>query len=317
MPTPIELLEKKIRSREDVLRARRVEGLAREEEVEELKESLQKLQSTRKGIHKAIGDVLSEDPAADPIAPTDLIEMAVEGCGKGSSDNSATATSTTENTFPEENMTAEEAVNLALLSMKQDLGTVDFVEYIISTAVELSGLDGEDVVKAALDTTRSSRLKAEDVILAALRSSRDSRFVHAPQIMGAAVQIALRRDIEAPVIVKEAFVKAVRGDHSLIKSSILSLLGCAVGMGMGYRDVKGLVKAFSKEIKHGQMGQDGTSGMFSLDSVTHPCHCLIKPSLLLPLPPSLGFGPLHTKYRRLFPFTAQTGGLAILDRTFI
>ena len=255
MSTPTRLLQKKIRSKEDALRAREVETLAREAELEDLKESLQKLESARSSIRGAIEDALSDDPTTT-IAPTDLIEMAVEGGGRGSSNNNKTA-----NAFPDENMTAEEAVNLALISMKQDLGSGQFVKYILSTAAEVSGLDGEAVIKAALDTTRSSNLRTSDVVSAALRAARDSPLVFAPHIIGPAVEIAMRRGIEPPVIVKEAFVNATRGDPSLMRSSILSLLGCSVGMGMEYRDIKGLVKAFSEEIEHGQMGQDGASGM--------------------------------------------------------
>lgn len=238
MSTPTELLEKKIRRREDVLRAREADTAAREAELQDLKESLQKLQSARSGIRGAIEDALSNEPTTT-IAPTDLLEMAVEG-------------STDTNPFANGNITAEEVVKLALISMRKDLGRRGLVKMIIQAAVQSSQLDAEGVIKAALETVRSCDLTSSDVIRAALQASRNSNHIFASDIIPPAVGTAIERGIEPPVVVKEAFVSAVRGDPSMVRTSVLSVLGCAMGMGMNYRDIKSIIKAFSKEIKLGE-----------------------------------------------------------------
>lgn len=235
MSTPTELLEKKIRRREDALRARHAETAAREAELQDLKESLQKLQSARSGIRGAIEDALSNEPTTT-IAPTDLLEMAVEG-------------NTNTNPFANGNITAEEVVKLALISMKKYLGRKGLVKMIIQTAVQTSQLDAEGVIKAALETVRSCDLNTSDVVRAALQASRNSNHIFAADIIPPAVSTAIERGIEPPVVVKEAFVSAVRGNPSMVKTSVLSVLGCAMGIGMDYRDIKSIMKAFSKEIK--------------------------------------------------------------------
>lgn len=238
MSTPTEVLEKKIRRREDVLRAREADTAAREAELQDLKESLQKLQSARSGIRGAIEDALSNEPTTT-IAPTDLLEMAVEG-------------STDTNPFANGNITAEEVVKLALISMRKDLGRKGLVKMIIQAAVQSSQLDAEGVIKAALETVRSCDLTSSDVIHAALQASRNSNHIFASDLIPPAVGTAIERGIEPPVVVKEAFVSAVRGDPSMVRTSVLSVLGCAMGMGMNYRDIKSIIKAFSKEIKLGE-----------------------------------------------------------------
>ncbi|KAG6358388.1 hypothetical protein INS49_014272 [Diaporthe citri] len=237
MSTPTELLEKKIRRREAVLRAREAETAAREAELEDLKESLQKLQSARNGIRDAIEDALSNKPTT--IAPTDVLEMAVEG-------------NTDTDPFANGDITAEEAIKLALISMRKDLGRRGLVKMIIQAAVQASQLDAEGVIKAALETVRSCDLDTSDVVRAALQASRNVNHIFVSDIIPPAVGTAMERGIEAPVVVKEAFVSAVRGDPSMVRTSVLSVLGCAMGMGMNYRDIKSIIKAFSKEIKLGE-----------------------------------------------------------------
>lgn len=237
MPTPSDILEDKIRRREDALRAREAETAAREAELQDLRDSLQRLQTARSGIRGAIEDALSETPNPT-IAPNDVLEMAVYG-------------DTNTNAFANGNITAEEAVNLALLSMRNDLGSKGLVKMIIQTAVKVSRLGPEGVIKAALETVRTSELESSDVIRAALQAS-NSKHIFAPDIIRPAVHTAMELGIEAPVIVKEAFVSAVRGDPSHVRTSVLSVLGCAMGMGMHYRDIKSIIKAFSKEIKLGE-----------------------------------------------------------------
>lgn len=235
MSTPTELLEKKIRRREDALRAREAETAAREAELQDLKESLQTLQSVRSGIRGAIEDALSDEPTTT-IAPTDLLEMAVEG-------------NTSSDSFANGNITAEEAIKLALISMRKYLGRKGLVKMIIQTAVQASQLDAEGVIKAALETVRACDLNTSDVVRAALQASRNSNYIFAPDIISPAVGTAIERGVEPPVVVKEAFVSAVRGNPSMVRTSVLSVLGCAMGMGMDYRDIKSIIKAFSKEIK--------------------------------------------------------------------
>lgn len=239
MPTPTDILKDKIRRREDALRAREAETAAREAELQDLRESLQRLQTARSGIRGAIEDALSETPNPT-IAPTDVLEMAVDG-------------DTNTNAFTNGNITAEEAVNLALLSMRNDLGSKGLVKMIIQTAVKVSRLGPEGVIKAALETVRTSELESSDVIRAALQASRNSNRIFAPDIIRPAVHTAMERGIEAPVIVKEAFASAARGDPSHVRTSVLSVLGCAMAMGMHYRDIKSITKAFSKEIKLGEV----------------------------------------------------------------
>lgn len=242
MSTPTELLEKKIRLREEALRAREAETAAREEELQDLRESLQKLQTARSGIRDAIEDALSDSPTST-IAPTDLLEMAIEG----------NTTSTNPFTpFANSNITAEEAVKLALISMREYLGPRGLVKMIIQTAVQVSQLDAEHVIQAALETAGAGDLTSSDVVQAALQASRNSNRIFPAELIRPAVEVAMERGIEAPVIVKEAFVSAARGRPSLVRTSILSMLGCAMGMGMNYRDIKGIIKAFSKEIKLGE-----------------------------------------------------------------
>lgn len=242
MPTPTELLEKKIRRREEALRAREAETAAREAELQDLKESLYKLQTTRSGIRDAIEEALSDSPTAT-IAPTDLLEMAVEG-------NSNTSNPFAP--FANSNITAEEAVKLALVSMRGYLGPKGLVKMIIQTAVQVSQLDAEGVIKAALQAAGACDLTSSDVVQAALQASRNSNRIFASDLINPAVSVAMERGIEAPVIVREAFVSATRGQPSLVRTSVLSVLGCAMGMGMDYRDIKSIIKAFSKEIKLGE-----------------------------------------------------------------
>lgn len=242
MSTPTELLEKKIRRREEALRAREAETAAREAELQDLRESLHKLQTARNGIRDAIEDALSDSPTTT-IAPTDLLEMAVEG---------NTNTSNPFAPFANSNITAEEAVKLALVSMRGYLGSRGLVKMIIQTAIQVSQLDAEGVIKAALETAGACDLTSSDVVGAALQASRNSNRIFAFDLIPPAVNVAMERGIEAPVIIKEAFVSAARGSPSLVRTSVLSVLGCAMGMGMNYRDIKSVIKAFSKETKLGE-----------------------------------------------------------------
>jgi hypothetical protein len=248
MPTPTELLKKKINLREAALRAREAETAAREAELQELKEELQKLQSTRSGIRAAIEDALSDSPTTD-IEPTDLLEMAVEGEGNADDDEP----------FANGNLTAEEALRLALASIKKELGSKRLVKFIIQAAVDSSRLDAEGVIKAALETVRGSELRVQDVVLASLQAARNTRNISASEIMRPAVGVSMELGAEIPVIIKEVFV-AMGREPSMLRSSLLSILGCAVGMGMTYRDIKEIMKAFSKEIKHGTLGQRAADG---------------------------------------------------------
>lgn len=244
MPTPTELLERKIRRREEALRAREAETAAREAELQDLRESLQKLQTARSGIRDAIEDALSDSPTTT-IAPTDLLEMAVEGNNTNTTNPFAP--------FANSNITAEEAVKLALVSMREYLGPRGLVKMIIQTAVQVSQLDAEGVIQAALETAGAGDLTSSDVVQAALQASRNSNRIFPAELIRPAVEVAMERGIEAPVIVKEAFVSAARGSPSLVRTSVLSVLGCAIGMGMNYRDIKSIIKALSKEIKLGEV----------------------------------------------------------------
>lgn len=266
MPTPTELLEKKIRRREEVLRAREADTAAREAELQDLKESLQKLQTARSGIRGAIEDALSDSPHST-IAPTDLLEMAVDG------NNNTTNPFAP---FANSNITAEEAVKLALISMREYLGSKGLIKMIIQTAVNVSELDAEGVIKAALTAVRTCDLTSTDVVQAALQASRHCNRIFASDLISPAVGVAMERGIEAPVIVKEAFVSAARGQPSLVRTSVLSVLGCAMGMGMNYRDIKSIIKAFSKEIKLGEVTEvrqsiaANVAGTFKPDKAFRP-----------------------------------------------
>lgn len=247
MPTPTELLEKKIHRHEAALRAFEAETAIREAELQELKQSLQKLQVARNGIRGAIDDALSDSPIKS-IEPTELIEMAVEG-------------NMNNNPFKNGNMTAMEAVVLALTSLRSELGSKGLVKSIVRTAVHTSLLDAEDVIKSALETFRGE-LRVQDVVMVSMRAARNSRNITAAEIIRPAVEISMDLGIETPLIIKEMFVAGVRRDPVTVKSSLLSVLGCAMGLGMTYRDVKDLMKDFSKEVKHGaHVGEpaDGTS----------------------------------------------------------
>lgn len=263
MPTPIQILTKKISRREDALRAHEAETAAREAELEDLKESLQKLQSARSGIRAAIEDAMSDAPA-NTITPADVLEMAVER-------------STDTNLFAANgNITAEEAVKLALISMRNDLGSKGLVKMIIQTAVKISQLDAEGVIKSALETVRTSDLTTNDVVRAALQASGTSNHIFASDIITPAVETAMERGIEAPVIVKEAFVSAARGHPSLVRTSVLSVLGCALGMGMNYRDIKSIIKAFSKEIKLGEVTEVRQSIAANVAGTSATCELVVS-----------------------------------------
>lgn len=275
MPTPTELIEKKIRRREEALRAREAETAAREAELQDLKESLQKLQTARSGIRDAIEDALSDNPTST-IAPTDLLEMAVEGNNNSSNPFAP---------FANSNITAEEAVKLALISMKEYLGSKRLVKMIIQTAVQVSQLGPEGVIRAALETVRTCGLTSSDVVRAALQASRNSNRIFASDLITPAVGVAMERGIEAPVIVKEAFVSAARGQPSLVRTSVLSVLGCAMGMGMNYRDIKSIIKAFSKEIKLGEVTEVRQSIAANVTGTSNPdrafrIHFLLASDLL-------------------------------------
>lgn len=263
MPTPTELLEKKIRHREDILRARDAETAAREAELEDLKESLQKLQSARSGIRAAIDDALY-DRSTTKVAPTDLIEMAVEGSMKA-------------NPFSNGNITADEAVALAVVSLRDDLGPKDLVKTIMQTAVEVSQLDAEDVIKIALDWVNAYTLTSADVIRVALQASRNANHIFAADIIAPAVDTAIERGIAAPVVVKQAFVSAMRRDTSLVKTSVLSVLGCALGMGMNYRDIEEILEAFLREIELGDE-VDGREGIADSPYGTSDTHSTPDPN---------------------------------------
>lgn len=255
MPTPTELLETKIQRREAALRACEAEATARDVELQELKESLQKLQTTRNGIRGAIYDALSDSPIKT-IEPTDLIEMAVEG-------------NTNNEPFKSGNLTAMEAVVLALTSLRNEHGPKHLVKTIIRSAVHTSRLNAEDVIKSALETVRGSELSIRDVMMASMRAARNSRNIHASEIIRPAVEISMELGIETQLIIKEMFVAGVRRDPATVKSSLLSVLGCAMGLGMTYRDVKDLMKAFSKEVKHGALGSRPADGTFDPDNLFH------------------------------------------------
>lgn len=245
MPTPTELLEKKIHRREAALRACEAEAAAREAELQELKESLEKLQIIRSGIRGAIADALSDNPIKT-IEPTELIEMAVES-------------NTNNDPFENGNMTAMEAVVLALTSLRNELGSKQLVKTIIRSAVHTSRLDAEGVIKAALEL-RGSELSVHDVVMASMRAARNSRNITAAEIIRPAVEISMELGIQTQLIIKEMFVAGVRCDPATVKSSLLSVLGCAMGLGMTYRDVKDLMKDFSKEVKYGALGGDPADG---------------------------------------------------------
>lgn len=239
MPTPTELIKKKIRHREDILRARDAETAAREAELEDLKESLQKLQSARSGIRAAIKDAIEGDPE-EIIAPNDLLEMAVEG---------NTNLEPFGDPFANGNISAEEVVNVALISMRHDLGRRDLVKTIIQTAVEVSQLDAEGVIKAALETVRACDLTSADIIRVALQAARNANHISAADIIAPAVGTAIEMGLAAPVVAKQAFVSAVRRDPSQARTSVLSVLGCALGMGMGYSDIREILEAFLREME--------------------------------------------------------------------
>lgn len=262
MPSPTELLEKKIRHREDILRARDAETAAREAELKDLKESLRKLQSARRGIRAAIEDGLSGN-LVNPIAPTDLLEMAVEGHPNY-------------DPFANGKITADEALCLALISMKDDLGRRSLVKMIIQMAVSVSHLDAEGVIKTALEAVRACDLTSADVIRVALQASRNADHIFAADIIAPAVATAIEIGIAPPDIVRQAFVSAVRRDPSLARTSVLSVLGCALGMGMGYGDIKEILEAFlremelAEEVDEREGTADSPSGTFDANSTPDP-----------------------------------------------
>lgn len=239
MPTSTDL-EKKINLREAALRARAAETAAREAELQELKESLQKLQSARSDIRTAIEDAISDSPTIN-IEPTDWLEVAVEDFDSGP-------------------LTADEALRLALVSMRRQISSKDLVKWIIQSAVETSCLDAEGVIKAALETVRGTDLSVRDIVFVAMQAARNTPNISASEIVRPAVKISLELGNEIPVIIKDSFVAALRHNPSMLRSCLLSVLGCALGMGMTYRDIKDLMKAFSKEVKHGALDQRAADG---------------------------------------------------------
>ncbi|KAG8158202.1 hypothetical protein KVR01_011963 [Diaporthe batatas] len=280
-----EELLKKIHNREAVLLARAAETEAREAELQDLKDSLTRLERARDGIRDAIqgalsGNVPSPGPGPNPntggVAPADLIELAVKGSSSSSSGSSISGSSggssgssdsNPSNPFLGEgggvNLSAHEAVGLALIAMRDELGPKELVKFVIQTAIQSSGLDSQEVIQAALETAAGDELTVDDVVHACLGAARDAgpTSMSARAIVGPAVRTASLLGCEVPVIFKEMFYAAASilpHDPAMTRSSVLSVLGCAMGMGMTRQDLMDVMEVFSREVKHGAFG--GGSG---------------------------------------------------------
>ncbi|KAL2278737.1 hypothetical protein FJTKL_14192 [Diaporthe vaccinii] len=256
---PTNELLHRIRYLEDVLHARAADTAMVEAELLDLKQSLAGLERTRSGIRGAIEDALSgktpdSNTAVASPAPAGLIDLGVEGSTNADTNN-AFAGNGNGNSG---NLPAEEVLALALASMRDDLGPKGLVKFIIQAAVHTSGMDAEEVIQTALETVRGSELTVDDVVIASLQAARNSRNVSASEILRPAVGIAMRLGSEVPVIMKEVFVAlSVRLGPSMLRSSLLSMLGCALGMGMTYREIEDLMNDFSAEVKYGALGLSG------------------------------------------------------------
>ncbi|KAK2609481.1 hypothetical protein N8I77_002978 [Diaporthe amygdali] len=254
MSTPIEKLEKTIHRREAALRTREAETASREAELEQLKQSLEILECARDDIRGAIEDALSPEPTTT-IAPTDVLDIALEGSNNANGP------------FASGNITVEEAINLALTSIKSDLGPEGLVKMIIKTAVDVSQLGAEAVIKVALQTVRTSDLETSDILRTALQTARGSKYMFASDIITPAVVTAIKLGIEPTVIVKEAFITAMRAEPTRLRTGVLTTLGCAVGMGMSSNGIKGIMDGFAKEVENREMQSASRSDIISATSI--------------------------------------------------
>lgn len=248
MSTPIGKLEKTIHRREAALRTREAETASREAELEQLKQSLEILECARDDIRGAIEDALSPEPTTT-IAPTDVLDIALEGSNNANGP------------FASGNITVEEAIKLALTSIKSDLGSEGLVKMMIKTAVDVSQLGAEAVIKVALETVRTSDLETSDIVRTALQTARGSKYMFASDIITPAVITAIKLGIEPTVIIKEAFITAMRAEPTRLRTGVLTTLGCAVGMGMSSNGIKGIMDGFAKEVENREMHSASRAGM--------------------------------------------------------
>ncbi|POS70458.1 hypothetical protein DHEL01_v211151 [Diaporthe helianthi] len=249
--SPTQELSRRIHDREAALRSRAAETAVWVAELQDMHESLRRLERNRSDIRGAIEDALSgnnnsnsnnsnQDPNTS-VAPADLIELAVEGSNPFEGNANG-------------NLATEEAVRLALASMRDDMGPKGLVKFIIQAAVETSGLKPEDVIKAALDTVGGSELTVEGIVVASLEAARSAGPLSAREILRHAAGVASRLDIQVPVMIKEMFTAcaaALMPDRSMIRSSVLSVLGYAMGMGMTYEGLMDVMETFSEEVRYG------------------------------------------------------------------
>ncbi|KAL1869640.1 hypothetical protein Daus18300_005495 [Diaporthe australafricana] len=325
MSTQIEMLELKIRhckaalearkaeaqalaiemeTRERMARAREAKSAAHavatevlEDELEAMEESLAKLQHTSDDIRGLIEEVFSQNPSTktedyltpeptDEIGAIDVLKMAVEG-----NDNSNHAA----DPFANGNITAEEAVKLALISMKQTLGPEGLVKMMIKAAVGTSQLSAEEVIKTTLKTARVSNIFVSDVVQAALAAALGSRHMSVKDIITPAVDTAVDSRFEPILIAKEAFVTAMRCDPARLETAVLTVLGCAVGMGLDSKAIKSILGIFAKETADDEMDLGaGASADAGDDADTTSLSQVAAPSL----PPSISHMPFSVELKQ-------------------
>jgi hypothetical protein len=205
MPTPIELLRRKLEVREAVQRAREAETAERESELGDLRTSLQVLTDSSGGFKTAFQDAISDSPRLS-LQAAEVLESAAESLSRPSSSS---------------HLSADDVLRLALATLRRQLGPKELVRNIIELAVERSGLSSGEVMRAALD----SDLGVQDVIACALGAARQSANISAAQIIRPTVDVSFGLGFELPVIFKEFFVATVQRDPTLLRSCLLSVLG--------------------------------------------------------------------------------------------
>lgn len=160
-------------------------------------------------------------------------------------------------------LTDGNAVALALRSIRNYLGPEELTKFIIQAAVRASLLDADEVVTTALEAVRGCEMTVQDVVMASLKAATDARSISAHEILRPAVAIASSLGSEVPVIIKEVFIAASSQlDPSMLRSSLLSVLGCARGMGMTSEGIKDLMRTFSMEVKYGAFSHGAVEGAF-------------------------------------------------------
>lgn len=234
-------------------------------ELQVMKESLAKLQHISDNIRGAIEHVLLSEPTTD-IEPMDLLKIAVEG------NNDSTA-----DPFANGNITAEDTVKLALISMKNTLGTKGLMKMMLKTCVNVSNLGAEGVIKVALETARVSDMLASDVVQVALETAMGSRHMSVKDIITPSVNAAIHLRMEPTLIAKEAFVTAMQRDPERLKTAVLTVLACAMGMGLDSKAIKTILRCFAMETAHGEanFGAGAGAGAGTFTPKVCPLRCVL------------------------------------------